>query len=484
MTTARIALVLIFGMAVGGCSGVVTANNRELLRAQTLMVSGQPRDALAALDASKRDDLCAKLDRALYKSALGDVTGGNAEYDRAITEIRGYENRATVSATETTRGAGSLLINDKLLEYQGQGFEKVLVHAMKARNYLLLGDSEAARVEIRNANMRQDQERKRHQDVIDAANKEGKKQQIDMGKLSNDVDARFADSSAILRRLDNVYQNPFATYLSGIVYELNGETGDAFIDYKKANQMVPGAQVVANDLARLAATLHRKDEVVGVKLPKVDAKTPAGNTLVILDNGFAPQKVEIKFPIPIPNNVLFAAVPITRPVPTALGDAEIVGPDGRVLGRTEMLVDVEGMAVRDLHDQYPAIIVRQTIRAVAKGVGEEAARRSAANQSAAAGLAVELTNITINAVTEQADLRGWYALPRSIHVARVTLPNDAKEVTLRMLDNYGGVLSQITAPVVASGPTMKIVAVRWIDGRTLFAAPAAAQGKAVASTER
>jgi uncharacterized protein YcfL len=315
------------GLMAAGCSGVLTANNRELVRAQGFMAAGQPRDALDAL-AKRPDDLCRKLDRAVYMSALGDVAGSNSEFDRAIQQIRGYEKSAVVSASGTSKSAGSLLVNDKVRDYQGEGFEKVLVHALKARNYLLLGDVEAARVEIRNANMRQDEERKRHQDEIDAAAKEGSQAKVDMGRLSGDIDAKFADCAGILARLDNVYQNPFATYLSGVVYELNDEPGDAFIDYKKAYQMVPNP-VIGADLARLAAKLHRKDEVAGLHLPSVDAKAAAGNALVIVDNGFAPQKVEIKFPIPVPNNVLFAAVPITRPVPTNVGEVEIVDGNGR-----------------------------------------------------------------------------------------------------------------------------------------------------------
>lgn len=478
--TMRLGAAALLVVAFSGCSGVITANNRELLRAETLMASGQPHDALDALDVKRRDDLCAKLDRGVYRSALGDVTGGNAEFDRAIQEIRGYESRATVSATETSRAAGTLLVNDKVLEYQGEGFEKVLVHTLKARNYLLLGDYEAARVEIRNANMRQDDERKRHQTEIDAATSEGKRNRVDMTKLSNDVDSHFADSTAILGRLQNVYQNPFATYLSGVVYELNDEPGDAFIDYKKAYALAPNT-VVGEDLARLATKLHRKDEVAKLTLPKVDAKAVPGNTLVIIDNGFAPQKAEIKFPIPVPNNVLFAAVPITRPVPTNLGEAEIVGEDGRILGRTEMMVDIEAMSVRNLHDRYPAIIVRQTLRAVAKGAAEEASRQAAARQDATAGAVVQLLNVGINAVTEQADLRGWYGLPRSIHVARVSLPPETKEVKLRMLSPYGNVMSEVRAPVVASGPHLMIVGARYIDGQTLFATPSTAAGKVVAS---
>lgn len=454
-------------LAGSGCA-VMTANNKELLRAETLMASGKPTEALDALAVKRRDDLCAKLDRAVYQSAIGNTAASNAEFDRALAQIKEYESRAVVSGQEVARGAGTAFVNDKVLEYQGEGFEKVLVHSFKARNYLLQGDAEAARVEILNANMRQEEERKRHQEAIDAAKGASGGAGVKLAELDSSVDQRFAPSASIMSRVADVYQNPFATYLSGVVYELNGEPGDAFIDYKKAYDMAPNP-VVARDLARLAAKLHRKDEVAGRDLPDVPAKAPAGNTLVIIDNGFAPQKQEIKFPIPTIHNVVFAAVPMTAPVPTNLAEIEVVGPDGGTLDQTHMMVDVEAMAVRNLRDQYPAILVRQAVRLAVKTAAGEAARQAAAQQDATLGLVVQLVSTAYNAASEQADLRAWYGLPRSIHVARVQLPPDATSVKLRMLGPAGTPLSEVEAPVVAGAGGMKLVVGRYINGQTLLA---------------
>jgi len=451
------ALVLVLSAA--GC-GVLTANNRELLSAQARFRSGDPEGALAALDPGRRDDLCAKLDRATILAGIGRVRESNEEFDRALAQIRGYEARATVSAREVGRGTTSLLVNDKAREYQGEGWEKVFVHALKARNYLLLGDLEAALVEVKNANRRQDEERKRHRADVDRA-----EQAMGGGPLGDEIDRRFAPWDGILRRVASPYENPFATYLSGIVYELNGEPDDAFIDYEHAYRMAPNP-VVGADLARLAARLDRTDALapLGLRAP-AGPPGPSRNTLVMVDNGFAPQRVELKFPIPEPDTLLWVAVPMSRPVPTDLGETQVLAADGTELGETRMLVDVEAIAVRNLRDRYPGILLRQLARAA----GKAAAAHAATEELGVGGF---LLTTAFNAVTEQADLRGWYALPRSIHVARVSLPEGAVEVRLRFR-GPGGIRRERTVPVVRVTPHMNVVLVRYANGSVTASAPRA-----------
>jgi hypothetical protein len=448
-------------LLAAGC-GVFTPNNRELLSAQARLVSGDAPGALAALDPHRRDDLPAKLDRATILSSVGRARESNDEFDRALAQIRGYESRAVVSAREVGRGTTSLVVNDKTLEYQGEGYEKVLIHTFKARNYLLLGDVEAALVEMRNANMRQDEERKKHQAEIDRGKRDTAG--AGAGQIGGEIDRSFEPVESVLRRVRSPYQNPFATYLSGVVYELNGETDDAFIDYEAAYKMVPSATVGA-DLARLGARLHRTDalEPLGLRPPKGPA-TPPGNTLVVVDNGFAPHRVELKFPIPEPDTLLWVAVPMSQPVPTDLGETQILAGDGAVLGETQVLVDVEAMSVRDLRDRYPGIVARQLVRAA----GKAAAAHAATDEL---GLGGFLLTTAFNAVTEQADLRSWYSLPRSIHVARVTLPEGTSEARLRFLGTGSAFMREFSAPVVRVTPRMNLVVVRYANGSVMASAP-------------
>jgi hypothetical protein len=471
--TRHVALLVAWLASIPGCS-VVTANNRQSVQATQAVSSGDPAAALAALEG--HDDLPDRLDRAVILADMGRPAASNEEFDRALAMIQGYEGRAVVSAQDAGRNLSSLALNDKMLEYKGEGFEKVLIHVYKARNFVLLGDEEAARVEIRNANLRQDEERRHHREAIDEARAEAKGA-VDAAKLDGEIDRQFVQQQAILARLDNVYQNPFATYLSGYVYEANGEPGEAFVDYKNAFQMTH-SPLVGADVVRLAQKLKRKSEAkaLGLDVPSGNP-TSGGDTLVLLDNGFAPQRRQIKFPIPTTQTVLFAAVPISQPIASDLGESEIVDQRGNVLGRTEMLVDVEAMSVRNLRDRYPEILVRQVARVAAKGAAAHAAHEGAKSKKSGsndrtAELLVDLATSVFNAVTEQADLRTWYALPRSMHVARVHTPQDASTVTLRLLSPGGQTLREVSAPIVSTKGGEKIVVARYVGGTVLTQAPA------------
>ena len=160
------------------------------------------------------------------------------------------------------------------------------------------------------------------------------------------------------------------------------------------------------------------------------------------------------------------AVPITRPVPTDLGETVVLDESGAPLGRTQVLADIEAMAVRDLHDRYPGILTRQVIRLAIKA----AAGREAEKQLGTGGAVL---SSVFNAVTEQADLRAWYELPRSVHVARVTTLPGATAVKLRLLDTAGHPLREVSAPIVASGGKLKVVSIHYAAGRVLAVRPSA-----------
>lgn len=314
---------------------------------------------------------------------------------------------------------------------------------------------------MKNANMRQDEERRRHRDEIQRGNAPSG---VDARQLGGEIDRQFGPYEGVIGRVGSAYQNPFATYLSGVVYELNGELDDALIDYREAYRMAPNA-VVGTDFARLAKALHRDDALEDLKLrPASGPPPPAGNTLVLVDDGFAPRRVELKFPIPEPHTVLFVAVPMSQPVPSDLRETQVVGADGAVVGDTRVLVDVEAIAMRNLRDRYPAILARQAARVA----GKAAAAWAAEDNLGTGGF---LLTTAFNAITEQADLRGWYALPRAIQVARVALPEGATEVRLRFLGAGGGLTRELTAPVVRVTPHMNLVVVRYLNGNVTASAP-------------
>ncbi len=61
-----------------------------------------------------------------------------------LTEVKDYHSLSRVT--------GSLLLNEGMVQYKGDDFEKVLINAFLAINFLMMGDPEAAQVETRKLN--------------------------------------------------------------------------------------------------------------------------------------------------------------------------------------------------------------------------------------------------------------------------------------------------------------------------------------------
>ncbi len=128
------------------------------------------------------------------------------EYGTALQMARDYResNKAFLKAEDLTevkdyhsvsRITGSLLLNEGMVQYKGDDFEKVLINNMLAINFLMLGQLDEAQVETRKVN-----------DKLYKYRFEGKK---------------------------NYQQNPFAFYLSALIWEANRNWDSAYIDFKR-----------------------------------------------------------------------------------------------------------------------------------------------------------------------------------------------------------------------------------------------------------
>lgn len=150
-----------------------------------------------------------------------------------------------------------------------------------------------------------------------------------------------------------------------------------------------------------------------------------GEIVVFYEEDFVPPKEEVKIPIPLPRVGLVAlAFPIYGqrwfdPAPLWLVEG------GESIGMTEPLCDARALAVKALQEKVPAMVTRQVIRAVAKGI---AAKKSGDYL----GPFGELTSILYNYFSENADLRSWNTLPAHVQVMRTRLPAGTHHLSLEM----------------------------------------------------
>lgn len=378
------------------------------------------------------------MERGTILQGMGQFEASAKEFESAAREIATFEARAVISASKSTTQIGSLLINEQIQPYEGKDFEKILIHAFDAINYLMMGDTEGARVEIRNAYRRQKELYEKHYKAIQKAEKKAKGAswrhsfiKADAGRLKN-----LEDKAASIH---SVYQNAFAYYISSLVYELTGETDDAYIDLKHAIKAAPDSIPIQKDLIRLSKELHYWDdlELWEKRFDNLNIECRDGiDVFVVLGVGLAPVKEEVKFPIPTTKGgIAFAALPVYRfePATTLAG---MVGYNSTCI-KTSRVLAVDATAARNLLDEFPILFAKQVARTSLKAAATNRMKKEFGGLGSLAGS-------VYSAVTEQADLRTWSTLPKEIQVARLFIPKQTRELTIRTIP--AGVTRKIEIP--------------------------------------
>ncbi len=358
----------------------------------------------------------------------GDFEGSRAAYEKAIAKNREQDEKAKISASGAAAQGGAVLVNDKVIPYRAQSYERTLVHHYQALNYLAQNDVIGAGVEVRRANREQEAARKRHEKEIDRA-KSDKPNEPAAGE-TNAPAAGTADDprlAPVYAGLDQVagavkhsFQNAATFYVSAVIWEMLGEPNDAYIDCKKALEIYPENPYLQQDVVRLGKRLGMREDLEDFarRFPEA-AGTPADGSgelegkarlVVVYEEGLVPQKTEmsVAYPLFSSDSIGVVALPVYAAAPPPAAPAE-VSAGGKRLGRTAPICNVAALAARALGEQMPGILTRQVARAVAKGAAAKAAKDAGGNGA-------ELAMLLYNLISEQADLRSWLTLPAHIQV--------------------------------------------------------------------
>jgi hypothetical protein len=119
--------------------------------------------------------------------------------------------------------------------------------------------------------------------------------------------------------------------------------------------------------------------------------------------------------------------------------------EGRPMGKTSTIVDINMMANLQQEARYPEILGRAVARRVLKKGAIYAVKEvTDAQPNSLPSLALNVVGIAWEA-SEQADLRCWSMLPGRIQVLRMALPAGEHQVVLQPL-SYTGTAVGIAAP--------------------------------------
>lgn len=287
-----------------------------------------------------------------------------------------------------SRLAGSMLTSEDVVQYKGDTFEKIFINAYLAMNYLQLGKLDDALVESRRMNEK----------YLKLRNEEKKKFEL----------------------------NPFAKYLSALIWEADGAWDDAYIAFKETYELSPNIATIKEDLIRSAKRSRRIDDYKQWKeaFPEVKENPDwydkgKGELIVIYQQGWGPRKTYDK------SSPRF---PTLQPTynQTEKAELQIVG-NGSYFSRP--VYNVESAAIQTLMDDRAALVGRRIGGIVAKEVMADQIRQ----KNELLGL---IAWIFFHA-SDRADLRQWSLLPQTIQVIRVPLKPGKYDYSIKGFDLGG-----------------------------------------------
>lgn len=444
-------VVLLLLPLLGACatSSVFSPYPSQAKAYQSALDAGTPDAAVQKIGTktTSADGMLYLLEKGRIEQLAEKSDDSRTSFDGAISRFQAQDDKAIISASSYAASGASLLTNDNARPYEGRTYERVFVHQYQALNYLAKGDAAGALVEVRRANQVQVEALAKKDGKVDSAREDAEKKGLDESRYTN----YFSPMDLAAGRVKTGFQNAATFYLSGLIYEATGSINDAFIDYRKALELVPDNPYLQKDVVRTGLSVGLDDvKKLASQIGNVQVapKPGEGELVIYVEEGYAPAKQGIGIPIwtsKTLNTVSFPIYPDSH-APSPL----TVHVDGAALS-SALLVDTRALAVRTLKDEVPAMLARAFLRLLAK---QEMQRQAQNNDSTGLlGLATTIYSL----VTDQPDLRSWLTLPGSGQVIRLPLSAGDHNVSMPGLP-------PLTISVRAGRPTLVHLAV--LPGKT------------------
>ena len=354
-------------------------------------------------------------------------------FDLAEERIAKYDDEAKVKVGSEI---GAALTNQANQPYRGRAYDKVLMNAYKALNYLTLGDRDRARVELNRSLERQreavaqnekriataqaDAEKAARGELKDESGKSAKydaQKAMDDPKTGPGLQAALSASLAPMKPYGD-YVNPFAVFLDGLYFTVLGEGGSDWErgrkSFERVAEMVPENNFIRDDLnaAALAA----------------EGKAPEGVTYVIFETGTGPSRESVRVDIPtflVTSKLAYVGAAFPKLVynndyiPT-LGVAA-----GELQTQTSTVASVDSVIANDFKNEWPSIVTRTMITTATKAIIQATIQKQAEDRGGMwAGLAAGVLMGAVNSATNIADTRNWNSLPKEFQYARLATPAD------------------------------------------------------------
>ncbi|MFD2231626.1 COG3014 family protein [Alkalimarinus sediminis] len=437
---ARGASIALFSIMLQGCatSSLFSPYPSQAANFQKAVTPNQANPAidtvLASLEAERdsADAMLYMMERGRINQLQSRFSDSKSDFQLVISNFDDQDLESTIRLSDTAAQGSSILTNDNVIPYKGAGYERIFTHHHQAFNYLGEHDLEGASVEFRKVALEQRVLLEKHEKEVAEAYEEAQEKEIDLSTLTDS----FAGLDTVAGQVKSSFQNAYTFYASAAFWEATGELNSALVDYKKAFEINSDSELLKQDIARITYKQGSKPDYSDLNLPKEGQ----GTVVVFFEDGFVPAKTEIKIPIPTFDGGLIAIAfpyydvnqwPVSQPL-RAMDDSF------NELGISETVVDVGALAVKDLKEQVPALMVRQVLRGYAKYEMQKQAEKQG-------GWAGQLAASAYNLISESADRRSWLTLPHTGQVMRFNLDEGVTDVSFAAARNQTKVKLDVKA---------------------------------------
>ena len=319
----------------------------------------------------------------------------NQNFDSAINIYRINENKATIALSNIVRN-----------EYQGEGFDKVFLHNYKAINYLMLGDAQSARVEAKNSNVVQQQEKLKLHKFKESYNKENRN-----SHLASRYDVLFNS----VNPQHNPYQNPFAYYISALGYAEDGDFDNALVDIRNAIKF------------------SNESKILKDKLISYQNRESKSSLELFFDVGQSPLKSQVRLKMDMGNGEQrMAYLPSYTLEKSDIDYIKIIDSQNKEVTRSSVLSDINAIKINEFREKLPAILSILTKEATIS-LGSEALDEKSK-------LLATIFK-TGSAIYGQNDISTWSLLPEKILVASF-IPKEDKKYTMEVVLKSGEVVKR------------------------------------------
>lgn len=419
--------------------------------ATTTNVGGIEKSAYAGDYSSARSELESRkgtiynsTSQVLYQLDSGLLSHYDRDYEASNKQLAQAEQLIYDNYTKSiSQSISSWLTNDNVIDYPGEAYEDIYTNLFMALNYLNLGNTEDAMVEIRRFDNKQKVLSNQYQEQIAEA-KGQTSDASDDGKYSN-PDVQF-------------YSSALASYLSMILYRARGNNSDVRIDYQKiqdafANQKSLYPFPIPSSLSK-----------------ELDVPKNMARINFFAFSGLAPTKIEDVLRINSYDGTFYykLALPVMqkRGTETAFIVVTIEDAYGNVVEKTELetIESIENIAEDTFGEHLSLIYYKSLARSIAKaatGAVFDTASKLSEDDNEDLSLLFSVLSFASKVtteVTEQADLRTSRYFPAEASVGGVTVEPGIYRVTTEYLDSNGNLIySEITDGVQAKASSANVV---------------------------